>query len=72
VFQNPDSALNRSHSIRHLIGRAIRQLGGLRGAENRDRVLELRAVLLPERYLGVRPRRYRRLTARGDRARLRR
>jgi len=57
VFQNPDSALNRSHPVRHLIGRAIERLGGLRGAKVRERVLELaRAVLLPDRYLGSRPR----------------
>ncbi len=57
VFQNPDSALNRSHPIRHLIGRAISRLGGLSGARIAARTLELaRAVLLPERYLGSRPR----------------
>ena len=57
VFQNPDSALNRSHPIRHLIGRAVRRLGGLRGGAIAQRTLELaRAVLLPERYLGSRPR----------------
>ncbi|RUW56495.1 ATP-binding cassette domain-containing protein, partial [Mesorhizobium sp. M2A.F.Ca.ET.067.02.1.1] len=28
VFQNPDSALNRSHSIRHILSRALRRLGG--------------------------------------------
>src|SRR4029450_6874092 len=28
VFQNPDSALNRSHSVRHLVGRAVSKLGG--------------------------------------------
>ncbi|OWK22480.1 hypothetical protein AJ88_10165 [Mesorhizobium amorphae CCBAU 01583] len=35
VFQNPDSALNRSHSIRHLISRALKRLAGLRGAHSR-------------------------------------
>ena len=35
VFQNPDSALNRSHSVRRIIGRALTKLAGLRGAEQR-------------------------------------
>ncbi|CAH2926506.1 MAG: ABC transporter, permease protein 1 (cluster 5, nickel/peptides/opines) [uncultured Paraburkholderia sp.] len=32
VFQNPDSALNRAHSVKRLIGRALSRLGALRGA----------------------------------------
>lgn len=31
VFQNPDSALNRSHSVRRMIGRTIARLAGLSG-----------------------------------------
>jgi peptide/nickel transport system ATP-binding protein len=31
IFQNPDSALNRSHTIRRIIGRAIRKLAGVSG-----------------------------------------
>src|SRR5262249_25163520 len=31
VFQNPDSALNRRHSVRYLIGRALTKLAGVSG-----------------------------------------
>ena len=31
VFQNPDSALNRRHSVRRLLSRALSKLGGYRG-----------------------------------------
>ena len=31
VFQNPDSALNRRHTVRRIVGRALTKLGGLRG-----------------------------------------
>jgi peptide/nickel transport system ATP-binding protein len=57
VFQNPDSALNRSHAIRRLIGRAVRRLAGAppQGIAERVRALA-RAVLLPERHLSARPR----------------
>jgi peptide/nickel transport system ATP-binding protein len=57
VFQNPDSALNRSHRISRIIGRALKRLAGLSGAAHRSRLLELvRSVRLTERHLGVRPR----------------
>jgi peptide/nickel transport system ATP-binding protein len=57
IFQNPDSALNRAHTIRHVIGRALKRLGGLGGAALNDRLLELfRSVRLPERYLPAKPR----------------
>ena len=57
VFQNPDSALNRSHTVRHLIARALSQLAGLRGAvlDRRLHVL-LAAVRLTEGHLVMRPR----------------
>ncbi|TIW76899.1 MAG: ATP-binding cassette domain-containing protein, partial [Mesorhizobium sp.] len=49
VFQNPDSALNRSHSIRHLIGRALKRLAGLRGAALEARLNDLvRSVRLTD------------------------
>jgi peptide/nickel transport system ATP-binding protein len=56
VFQNPDSALNRRHSVKRLLSRALSKLGGYRG----DALLaRLRALLsevrLTERYLSVRP-----------------
>jgi peptide/nickel transport system ATP-binding protein len=57
VFQNPDSALNRAHSVRRIIGRALTKLGGLRGEAVRGRLLELtRSVRLADRFLGARPR----------------
>ncbi|MGF6724062.1 peptide/nickel transport system ATP-binding protein [Paraburkholderia sp. GAS41] len=57
VFQNPDSALNRSHSVKRLIGRALSRLTALRGAAQDKRLAALTAaVRLPDRYLGVRTR----------------
>ncbi|WP_433693759.1 ABC transporter ATP-binding protein [Paraburkholderia phenoliruptrix] len=57
VFQNPDSALNRAHSVKRLIGRALSRLGALRGAAIDERLASLTAaVRLPERYLGSRTR----------------
>lgn len=57
VFQNPDSALNRAHSIRHLLGRALQRLGGLSGASLTARLTDLvRSVRLPERLLQAKPR----------------
>src|SRR5690606_1175956 len=57
VFQNPDSALNRSHSIRHLITRSLRRLAHLKG-EELDTSLKrlLRSVRLTERHLTAKPR----------------
>lgn len=57
VFQNPDAALNRSHSVRRLIGRTLRCLVGLTGKEREQRVQDLaRSVRLSERHLAVLPR----------------
>jgi peptide/nickel transport system ATP-binding protein len=57
VFQNPDSALNRSHSVKRLIGRALSRLAALRGAAQDERLAALTAaVRLPDRYLGARTR----------------
>ena len=56
VFQNPDSALNRSHPVRHLVGRALAKLAGVPRALRKARLLELtRAVRLADRYLPMRP-----------------
>jgi len=56
VFQNPDSALNRRHSVRRLIARSLSKLGGYSGAELDDRLLALiKSVKLSERYLPMRP-----------------
>ena len=56
VFQNPDSALNRRHSVRSLIGRPLVRLAGLSGDRLRGRRDELLAsVRLEERHLPLRP-----------------
>jgi peptide/nickel transport system ATP-binding protein len=56
VFQNPDSALNRRHSVRYLISRAITKLAGLSG-EKREASLQdiVHAVRMEDRHLGLRP-----------------
>ncbi len=57
VFQNPDSALNRSHTVRHLIERSLSRLGGLFGRQRAERLMALvSAVRLTERHLSMRPR----------------
>ncbi|WP_233851074.1 ABC transporter ATP-binding protein [Paraburkholderia sp. HD33-4] len=57
VFQNPDSALNRAHSVKRLIGRALARFTALRGPEIDARLAALTdAVRLPERYLDARSR----------------
>ena len=57
VFQNPDTALNRAHRVRTLIGRSLAQLTGL---PRRQRLARLHALIdavrLPSRVLGMRPR----------------
>jgi peptide/nickel transport system ATP-binding protein len=56
VFQNPDSALNRRHSIRRLLSRALSKLGGYHGEALATRLRSLLAdVRLAERYLPMRP-----------------
>lgn len=56
VFQNPDAALNRRHSVRRLISRPLAKLGGYRGEALRRRLGELIAdVRLSERHLPMRP-----------------
>ncbi|HEY2440269.1 MAG TPA: ABC transporter ATP-binding protein [Solirubrobacteraceae bacterium] len=56
VFQNPDSALNRRHSVRRLISRSLSKLGGYRGERLQQRLKELiQSVRLSERYLSMRP-----------------
>jgi peptide/nickel transport system ATP-binding protein len=57
VFQNPDSALNPSHSVRRLIGRVLGRLGRVPKPERTARLLELtRSVRLADHYLNLRPR----------------
>ena len=56
MFQNPDSALNRRHTVRHLISRPLSRLAGLSGARLRERLTDLvRSVRLEERHLSLRP-----------------
>jgi peptide/nickel transport system ATP-binding protein len=57
VFQNPDSALNRRHTVRQLIARPLHKLAGLSGPALRERLTVLvRSVRLEDRHLPLRPR----------------
>lgn len=57
VFQNPDSALNRSHSVRRIIGRALTRLTGASKSAQRQRMAELmESVRLASRYADFKPR----------------
>ncbi|MGE5132070.1 MAG: ABC transporter ATP-binding protein [Gemmatimonadota bacterium] len=56
IFQNPDSALNRRHSVRHLVGRALTKLAGLTGQEREASLQEvIGSVRMEQRHLGLRP-----------------
>jgi peptide/nickel transport system ATP-binding protein len=56
VFQSPDDALNRRHSVRRILRRTLRKLAGMSGAAAEQRMLELmRSVRLAERYVSARP-----------------
>jgi peptide/nickel transport system ATP-binding protein len=56
IFQNPDSALNRRHTVRRILRRALKKLAGLTGTAAEKRLLALvSSVRLAERYLTVRP-----------------
>jgi len=56
VFQNPDSALNRRHTVRSLISRPLTRLARLSGQALRDRLADLIAsVRLEDRHLALRP-----------------
>ncbi|MGO8886657.1 MAG: ABC transporter ATP-binding protein [Streptosporangiaceae bacterium] len=56
VFQNPDSALNRRHTVRRLISRPLARLAGLSGDQLRERLADLvRSVRLEPRHLPLRP-----------------
>jgi peptide/nickel transport system ATP-binding protein len=57
VFQNPDSALNRRHTVRQLLSRPLTKLAGLKGAALHERLTDLvRSVRMEDRHLGLRPR----------------
>ncbi len=57
VFQNPDSALNRSWSVRRILMRSVEKLTGIKGQEANARVEALAAHLrLTPRHLDLKPR----------------
>jgi peptide/nickel transport system ATP-binding protein len=57
IFQNPDSALNRAHSVRRLIERALIRLGRVPKTQRATRLQQLTQwVRLDGRYLDRRPR----------------
>jgi peptide/nickel transport system ATP-binding protein len=56
VFQNPDSALNRRHTVSRILKRSLKKLAGVTGAAAETRLLELMSsVRLAERYVAARP-----------------
>ena len=56
VFQNPDSALNRRHSVRRILLRSMRKLAGIRGEMAEARLRDLTArVRITERTLTQKP-----------------
>jgi peptide/nickel transport system ATP-binding protein len=56
VFQNPDSALNRRHSVQRILLRSLRKLAGVRGQAARARMHDLAGrVRLTERTLTQKP-----------------
>jgi len=56
VFQNPDSALNRRHSVRRIVGRAISRLRGNTGDINTQVTDLLASVKFRQQLVSVRPR----------------
>jgi len=57
VFQNPDSALNRSWTVRRILMRTVKKLTGLTGDAAEERAVEIAtAMRLSERHLDMRPR----------------
>jgi peptide/nickel transport system ATP-binding protein len=56
VFQNPDSALNRRHSVRRILLRSLKKLAGVSGAAADPHVQDLaQRVRLTERTLTQKP-----------------
>ena len=56
VFQNPDSALNRRHTVRKILRRSLKQLAGITGKAADERIRTLsEAVRLPNRAILQRP-----------------
>jgi peptide/nickel transport system ATP-binding protein len=56
VFQNPDGALNRRHSVRRIIGRALYKLLDLHGNDKDERTSQLvESVRFDQSLLGAKP-----------------
>jgi peptide/nickel transport system ATP-binding protein len=56
VFQSPDSSLNRRHTVRRIVGRALTKLLGLHGEERETRIHTLtHSVRLDQPALDARP-----------------
>jgi peptide/nickel transport system ATP-binding protein len=56
VFQNPDSALNRRHSVRRILLRSLKKLAGLGGQAAEERMLAIaQRVRLTERTMTQKP-----------------
>ena len=56
VFQNPDGALNRRHSVRRIVGRALEKLLGLKGRQRDERAVELaESVRFDQALMGAKP-----------------
>ena len=56
VFQSPDSSLNRRHTVRRIVGRALTKLQGLHGEQRNERIYTLtRSVRLDRPALDARP-----------------
>jgi peptide/nickel transport system ATP-binding protein len=56
VFQNPDAALNRRHTVSRILRRTLHKLAGLGGRPAEQRMLELMSsVRLAERYVSAKP-----------------
>ncbi len=57
VFQNPDSALNRSWTVRRILHRAVSKLTGKSGADADTQAVQIaHAMQLSDRHLDMRPR----------------
>ena len=56
VFQNPDGALNRRHSVRRIVGRALEKLLGMKGRDRDKRAVELaESVRFDQALMGAKP-----------------
>src|SRR5207245_10367185 len=56
VFQNPDSALHRRHTVQRILRRSLKKLAGLSGADSVQRMHQLaESVRMSDRHLTVRP-----------------